>query len=203
MASKIGILNMALRRLGEQPIVAVDEGSEPANVFSDIYDILLDNELRQWSWPFATTTVELAQVSGEEPPDWGYVFQLPADYLQIVRLVDINAGTTIAYWDFLRRRYSPSNIQWKIREGKLYINTSEVTLEYVYRQTDTEKYDAAFTLAWSRRLAMEAGPAITEREDMVQGIRNEYYSFISQARGNAGVESREDLKVSHEYVRAR
>ena len=203
MASKIGIINMALRRLGEQPIVALNEGSEPANVFSDIYDILLDNELRQWSWPFATTTVELAQVSGETPPDWGYVFQLPADYLQIVRLVDVNAGTTITEWDFSHQVFSSSNIRWKIREGKLYINTSEVTLEYVYRQTDTEKFDAAFTLAWSRRLAMEGAASITEREDMVQGIRNEYYSFISQARGNAGVESRQELKISHEYVRAR
>jgi len=203
MASKIGIINMALRRLGEQPIVAIDEGSEPSNVMEDIYDILLDNELRQWSWPFATTTVELAEVSGETPPDWGYVFQLPADYLQIVRLVDVNTSTTITEWNFQRQQFSVSNIQWKVREGKLYINTSSVTLEYVFRQEDTEKYDAAFTLAWSRRLAMEAAPAITEREDVTQSVRNEYYSFISQARGNAGVESRQELKVSHEYVRAR
>lgn len=194
---------MALRRIGEQPIASITEESEAAGVMSDIYDILLDNELRQWSWPFATTTVSLAAVSGETPPDWGYVFQLPADYLQVVKLIDTNTGTTITEWVFLNSDWGIKNLDWKIRESKLYINISSVTLEYVYRQTDTEKFDSAFTLAFSRRLAMESAPAITEREDMVQNLRNEYYSFMSQARGNAGVESRIQLDISRNYVRAR
>ena len=50
---------------------------------------------------------------------------------------------------------------------------------------------------------MEAAPGITEREDIMQGIRNEYYSFMSQARGNAGIESRQRLDISREYLRAR
>lgn len=203
MASKIDIINMALRRLGEQPISAITEESEAAGVMTDIYDILLDNELRQWSWPFATTTVSLAQVSGETPPDWGYVFQLPSNYLQVVRLIDPNTGTTITEWIFLNNDWGVKNLDWKIREDKLYINTSSVTLEYVYRQTDTEKFDAAFTLAFSRRLAMEANPAITEKEELTQTLRNEYYAFMSQARGNAGIESRKQLDISRSYVRAR
>lgn len=195
---------MALRRLGEEPITSLTEESQAAGVMTDIYDILLDNELRQWSWPFACTTQELAAVSGETPPDWGYVFQLPSNYLQIVKMIDTNTGTTITEWNFYNTEFwGAKNVEWKIREGKLYINLSSITIEYVYRQTDTEKFDSAFALAFSRRLAMEAAPAITEREDMAQSIRNEYYSFISQARGNAGVESRERLDISREYLRAR
>lgn len=204
MSSKIQIINMALRRLGEEPIVSIDEESQPAAVMSDIYTMVLDNELRQWSWPFASTTQELAQVSGETPPDWGYAFQLPSDYLQMVKLIDPNTGTTIQEWDFRRNQYwGAKNVEWEVREGKLYLNLSAITVKYVYRQTDTEKFDSAFALAFSRRLAMESAPSITEREDIAQSVRNEYYSFISQARGNAGVESRERLDISKEYTRAR
>jgi hypothetical protein len=192
-----------MRRIGEQPIVSIDEGSEPANVMQDIYDIVLDNELRQWSWPFATTTQELAAVSDEVPPDWAYVFQLPADYLQISKLIDTNTSATIAQWDFTKSIFGVNNLEWEVREGKIYINTSALTIKYVYRQTDTEKFDSSFTLAFSRRLAMESSPTITEREDITQSIRNEYYSFISQARGNAGSESRIPLDISKEYTRAR
>jgi hypothetical protein len=203
MASKIEIINMALRRLGEQPIAAIDEGSEPANVMADIYDMVLENELRQWSWPFAITTAELAQVSGEEPPDWGYAFQLPAGYMQMVKLIDPTSGVTLREWDFYSSRWGYSTVEYEIREGKLYINLSEITIKYIYNQTDTSKFDSAFTLALSRRLAWEAAPSITEREDIAQAIRNEYYAYVSQARGNAGVESRQRLDISREYVRAR
>jgi len=203
MSSKIEIINMALRRLGEQPIVSLTEGSEPANVVSDVYDLVLDNELRAWSWPFATTTQTLAQVSGETPPDFGYVFQLPASYLQVVKLIDTNTSSTIAEWDYSRRIFSVHDLEWEIREGKIYINTSALTLKYTYRQTDTEKFDPTFALAFSRRLAWEVASSITDREDLLQAARDEYLLYINQARGNSGAEARRRLEISREYVRAR
>jgi len=182
---------MALRRIGEQPIGSLTEGSESANVLSDMYDILLENELRSFAYRWAVKTSELAVISAEDPPDFGYAFQLPADYLQMLRIVSPEGGNVL------------TATQWEEREDKLYLNYNEVTIKYIFLQTDTSKWDPHFVSAFSHKLAEESAVAISGRDDLSDIMRQKYALNIKQARESNGVETRRSSPLSRDYIQAR
>lgn len=203
MASKIQIINQALRYLGEQPINALDEGSEAANIVSDIYDISLETELRSWPFTWATTTAELAQLSDETPPDFGYAYQLPANYLQFVRIVSTPSGQTLATWDpwtYVIERYG---LEWEIREGKLYCDLSEITIKYIFNQTDTSKWDSHFVEAFSYKLAEKLAIPLAGRNDLEQLYFQKYLNHIAMTRASNGAETRRRNNISRDYITSR
>lgn len=203
MADKIQIINNGLRALAEQPINALDEGSETANIISDIYDIELEAEIRDFPYTWAQRTVELAEISSETPPDYGYVFQLPADYLNMVELIDLTTGATVYYWDNVYTFTNVRSQQWEVREGKLYINASSISIKYTVLEEDTSKWDATFARAFSYRLAMTAGPSITESEQAIQRVERLYYNEIRKARANSASERRRQSRLSEDYLNMR
>ena len=202
MASKIEIINMSLTRLGEQPINALDEGSEPANIVSRVYDIALKSELTRWPWTFATTTAELAEVS-EDPPDFSNVFQLPADFVKIVSI--INPGTGYIYWRWYPYNLNYERLQhsWKFRGDKLYINSSEATIEYVKLEEDPTQWTDEFTNMFAWRLAAEIARPLTGRVEDVQNALTQHAVASSIARGNDGANTRLPTDISRDYMKAR
>jgi len=202
--SKIKIINIACRRIGEQGITSLDEDSNVADVMNDIYDHCLDAELRDWPYPFATVTTELAALSSEEPPDFGYAFQLPADYLDMVEIVDPATGIQHYSYDYRYGRAKYSEVtQWERREDKLYMNLDEVTIKYIKLEVDPVKWDASFRDMFAWRLADEMAMPITERADVAQRTTQRYLTALLKARGSAGAESRRTSDVSRNYIRAR
>jgi len=203
MANQIDICNLALRYIGEQPIGALDEGSEAANVLTDMFDLLYKEELRGYPWRWASTTVELAAVT-ETPPDFAYVHQLPADYVQVQRLIEQNSGETLYdLWDELYGKYVLRNQEWEIRENKLYSNWSDVTLKYTKLITDYSSLDPTFVEAFAWRLAFAIAPSITDKQSYIDRAYQQYQITINKARGQNGQEQRRRLNISREYLGAR
>jgi hypothetical protein len=204
MADKIDIINLALRRIGELPIESIDEGSAAADVMKDIYDMIVDSELRSWPYTWAVKTDELAQVASEEAPDFGYIFQLPADYLKMVTIIDPSTGSTLWDWDWPSyNRISRTQYEWEVRQDKLYVNFSEVTIKYIFDQSDESKWDPSFVDAIAWRLAMEASISITDSDRITERAREQYFAIIRMARGSNGAESRRKFDLSREYRKAR
>lgn len=204
MASKVEIINMALRRLKVQTIESAAERSEPAYVMSDVYDIALKSEIERWPYTWAQRTAELAQVSGETPPDYGYAFQLPAGYVKIVSIVGDSAGTCLYdYFDPTFYVYNQQASEWEIREGKLYTNYSSITIKYTVVENDTTKWDGLFTDAFSWRLAKDAGISLTDRPELIEIANREYYTTIQMARQANGTEARKSLDLSKNFIKSR
>lgn len=203
MASKIDIINAALRALAEQPINALDEGSEPANVITNIYDIELEADIRDFPYTWAQRTDTLAQVALEEPLDYGYAYQLPADYLGMVELIDVTTGNTIYYWDNVYTFTNVRSQQWEVRDGKLYINASDISIKYTILQEDTTKWDASFVRAFGYRLAFTAGVAITENLALVDRAERLYIREVNKARALSASESRRTSRLSEDYLNIR
>lgn len=204
MANQIDICNLALRHIAEQPINSLTEGSEAANVLSNIFDFVYEEELRSYPWRWASDTEELAQVSAEEPPDFAYVHQLPADYLQMQRIIDLVTGSTYYdAWDEYYGRWSLRQAEWEIRDGKIYSNWETLTIKYTKLITDYSKLDSTFVIALSWRLAHEIAPSLTTRDDLANRAYQMYQIEINKARGTNGNEQRRILEISREYLGAR
>lgn len=203
MASKIAIINMALTRLGQQPIASITEGSEAANIVGRVYDIALEDELRDFPYSFCMTTAELTLLSNETPPDFGYVFQLPADFMGLVSIVDPVLTTTYANREPYALYDNPVKIQYEIREGKLYTDFSEVTIKYKKLETDTTKWDKSFVNAFAWRLAYEIAVPLTADEARATRAQANYVLAIAKAQGKAANEARRTNSLGTRYITAR
>ena len=60
MASDIGIINGALSKLGEVPILAVTDNTEPGRLANRTYNDIRDALLREFPWNFAIKRASLA-----------------------------------------------------------------------------------------------------------------------------------------------
>jgi len=198
MSSKIGIINMALRRLGEQPINSLTEQSEAASIVKDIYDIALHRELREWPYSFAVKTKELTLLESEEPPDFAYAFQLPADYVGFATVIE----PTNTYVEELGNNNRFLG-EWEIREGLFLSNFDKTTIKYRFLQTDTSKWDGSFTNAFAWKLAEELALPLTGAAVKATRAEKNYVLSIAQAQGKSGNESRKQSQLGSKYIRAR
>lgn len=135
MASNVEIANLALSRLGADLILAIDENTENGRKVNAIYEIVRDIMLAMHPWNFALKRVDLALI--DETPNFGFdkVFQLPPDYLRVIKTDQA------------------TDVDYKIEGRKLYIDVSSVKIQYIFRVTDPVEFSPGFVIAFSDELA--------------------------------------------------
>lgn len=70
MSAKFKIINLALRRLGQDPIITLGEDTENYRKINDIYDLNLKSYLRLHPWSFAKKEVALTRVVATDTASW-------------------------------------------------------------------------------------------------------------------------------------
>jgi len=141
MPTVVEVANWALRMIGEARIASLTDGSNQANVISDIYEQIRDDLLGTHSWNFAAARAELARDATAPAFGFTYRYALPADWIRTVSVHDNDAGIgTIDH-----------------KEEGLFIHASveNVFLRYVKRVTDANSMTAQFRRAWASALARD------------------------------------------------
>jgi hypothetical protein len=87
MPTKTDIANMALHRIGAQRIMDLDdEDSKSARVLRDLYDGVLREVSRLAEWQCLKARTELGQLTATPAFGWSYAYQLPSDFIRLVKL---------------------------------------------------------------------------------------------------------------------
>jgi hypothetical protein len=88
MASQTGICNRALEKLGEQPIVSINDGTKQAQALKRVYRDSLSALLVEHPWHFAKKRAALP--ASATAPEWGFGFAypVPADFLRLLAIKD-------------------------------------------------------------------------------------------------------------------
>jgi hypothetical protein len=146
--SKIDICNLALTRAGHATITALDESSAEATQCGLLYDHCRKETLRAFPWNFAVKVVELAALVDPGHRGHTYRYQLPADCLRPLEILNDDGSE----WDMAYRVYG----------RELHTSAAPVHLEYVANLTDPTKYDAEFISALSYRLAADLAIALAQ-----------------------------------------
>lgn len=142
-AGKVKIINIALSRLGDYSITALDEGTPQQQKAVTFFNSTLKALLRSHPWNFAIGEVELARIPGETPYEFAYSFQLPADYL---RLLKVHGSKS-----------------YKVQGKRVLCDDKVCTIKYVKFVEDPAQWDASFADAFTYQLAadMTYGTAAT------------------------------------------
>lgn len=177
MASETGIVNVALRLIGQQPITSLTDGSPSANAANDIYEELRDDILRSHPWNFATKRVKLARSTTAPAFGFDYAYPLPSDWLRTISVQDNDSGVgTIVYQE-----------EQIGDTGAIVSNADEVYLRYVARVTDPNLMSADFRRVFQSGLARDLSVTLASSNTLHDKYDRQYDRNMMRARSSDGM----------------
>jgi hypothetical protein len=189
VTSEVDIMNSALIKLGAERIVSADDANNRARLLKEQYPKRRDVILRSHPWKFAIKRASLALISPKPSnyDDYDSVFQLPADNMRVIEILN---QSTYLRWD---------------TENNIYLlaDASEITIRYIFRQTDVTQYDDNFceVLAWD--LAADIAYALTQSSAQVQMAAAGLKQAIMEARSFNGQQGSVKRVQAEEFVDSR
>ena len=173
--NKTLICTMAAKKLGLDRFTDVEsEETDEAILISESYDWCLEYLLRSHLWNFAVARIELAQDTATPAFGFTYQYTLPSDFLRDVRL-------------------SAQQVNYKIENGKLLTNESEVFLQYIKRETDPAKFDALFANCLALFIAIENCMALTKDIQLKSSLEASLNRELAKAKRVDALEGSPEL----------
>lgn len=153
--SPLDICNLALAKLGESPISALDpNGNHAARQAYLHYHPVRREVLCSHRWSFAQKFIIIQSGEDASPcTEHHFHHSLPSDCL---RVLNVNQS------------------QWVLRGRAVYCPAKEIKLIYIYDCEDCELFDPLFIEALATRLAYKMCIAITSSSTARQALLEEY-----------------------------
>lgn len=179
MASEVGIINDALRRLGSATITSRTEESESAIAANGLFDDLRDNLLRGHTWNFATRRTQLGRSAVTPASEFDYQFPVPTDYLRTVVVSDSDVGkTTVVY-----------RIASHATDGTVILtDADQLFLTYIAQITDPNEMPPDFRRALSSAIATDLAVPLTNSATLMERMAGLAQSDLNRARSTDAIE---------------
>lgn len=189
MASQTDWANRALDKIGENPIINLDDSSSMSKRLSRIFPIVRDAEMRKRKWSFTIKRAMLAADVGTPLYGYGAQFTLPIDCLRVLSIFAFDIGPNLS-------DYSAGMSQTYVIEGRKILYgrpmpggpapTEPMPLRYIAQTPDTTLWDPCFGEAFACKLAAEIAEKVTQSSEKRQLALAEYAMAINEAkRANA------------------
>ena len=168
MATNVGIANLALQILAvSKKLEALDQDDANARDINSCFDEVRRALLRKFPWGFAKRRAILPALSDQT--EWGTLnrFQLPVDYLRLLRPTD-------------------RQVDWEIEgssSGPVIVTSDDAPLDirYIADVTDPAQFDSEFVFVLAARIAQQCAGPITGG-DKRKDADEEYATRLAEAR---------------------
>lgn len=186
MASVVEICNHALARVGQPPIVNIEDGDRLSRLCKLHYEPKRDDLLRAYRWKFAIKRASLPKLSSNPEFGYSYQYQQPVDCLRVLSVNELD------------REFDPDldPTIWDV-EGNTIVTdeASPIKVKYIRQVTDPNTFDASFRTALSAYLAYYFVPSLREVEGNISGALLEEFEYhITKARGINAIEGRPRIR---------
>lgn len=195
----IVMVNAALRKIGADRILSLDQDSNSARIMRERYLSVLAAELHRNRWKFSIQRTSLPALSSSPVSDYANQYQLPIDYLRLIEGGDI-ADTA----DLSDYRGFPGSPLYSVEGLKILTNLRPpLLIRYIAMVTDTSLYNPSFKEAYSSRLAWEVCEAITQSDSKRQLAWGDYQNAIREAKRANAIEAPASSMADSAWVLAR
>lgn len=180
----VAICNLALDRLGQNPVASIDPPTTPTEVvcarhYDQTRRALLRKFLFNFSKKFAVWTADSTEV-----PAFGFTtaYRLPSDFIRLLALGDI----TVLSGDTPGLLYELSN-------GFLYCDSGDATagganVAYTFDAQDVTRFDPLFISVMYLQMAKDMAFKFTLKQSLVESIDRELQNELLAAAAAAGQE---------------
>lgn len=194
VTSVLEIYNLAITRLGHEPMSSESENTKAGRLCRLHYPTLRDAVLRAHPWNFAVRRVALAQLSVTPAFEFDFAYALPTDpyCLKIVRTnyeADGFSSTAVYSYPGLAA-YGTIVVDYRIESidvsgtpvRALLTNESSISIEYIARITDVSLFDPLFVDCLAARMAAELAIPLTDNQSATKTLMDLYQMKLSEAR---------------------
>ena len=196
MPDKLEIFSRVLVKLGQRPLLSLTDQRPEQRAIDRVYDSAVQKLIEGAMWKFASRSDEL-QPSDTVTSQFGYnyVYELPTDYVRIIRISDNN-------------RFRPTLIDFLIENGYLFADCNPLYLQYVSNDSthgyDPGQWTASFADAVVDEIAFRAAPALTGASvQKLEQLEKEAKRTFYMAKGRDAVNQPESWMPVGRLVRAR
>jgi len=160
-ASDIALASNAMLLLGGSTIASFTEESAESQIAANLFEHSYRYVLAVHRWRFAVKQEKLARLTAEPEALFNYQFQLPTDIIYLIRTID--------------------NQRYEVYEDKLYSNSTEVTIEFVY-DIDSDKIPSHFAKAVEYYLASQFAIPLTGDTEKASYYSAQYEKAVVKAK---------------------
>ncbi|MEZ5665877.1 MAG: hypothetical protein R3F55_00245 [Alphaproteobacteria bacterium] len=189
MASVVEICNRALDKLGEPPIVSLDDDVKASRACARLFAAVRDAVLRDHPWNCAIARALLPAEA--QAPAWGFAraFPLPVDCLRVLAVAPDDGGP---------------EPRWTV-EGRAVLTDAPAPLaiRYLRRIADPNLFDPLLAEALAARLALELCEALTQSNTKRQLLADDNDAVLARARAADGQEGVPPAPAESPWVLAR
>jgi hypothetical protein len=189
MAATVEVIcNLALSKLGAEPITAIGDNTRRAKLCNTNYDALRKKVMRSYPWNFATKRVALVLNSSVVGFEYANLFDLPADLL---------------------RAMGPDNpkdreyVDWKVESGFLLTNEEAFTLKYIADVTDPTLFDPSFDQLLALSLAKDLAYPLVQSNTLKEALEIELRSEEANTRSFDSQEGNPDEVETNLWLNSR
>ena len=159
--SAIEICSRALILLGHSPIASFTEPGAGAQVASAFYESSLNSLINSHRWNFTKKKAQLNRLVEAPLNSWNYQYQLPTDYLTMVKTAD--------------------DSNFEIQQDKLLSNETSLEVDYIFRPDETQ-FPPLFTETFEYYLAAKFAIPVTDSKTNAEVYIGFYNQQIKKAK---------------------
>jgi hypothetical protein len=188
--TKIDLVNSALILVGDTPITSLDDQSTQALVANTILEDVIEAELFETRWRFATETTTTSFVVSVTHPTGLGVFQIPVG--------------TVRIWNVLERGRS-INGEWEMEGDKLLINADANSVISIERTVEppVATWPPHFRMSIIHALAAMFCMGLTENEEKAKLLASIGDTYKRKARSQDGGQSTPRAITTQQFLAAR
>jgi hypothetical protein len=160
MADETSICNLALAKLGIDPIMALTDASKPAQYCKRFYGGARDEVLSAHRWNFAMGRATLNRLATAPAFEWAFAYQLPDDCLRVIQLNG---------YDTTERKG-----EFSIEGREMLTDADAAQVRYIRRVTDAAQWPPTFVEALATMLASKLAAPLTGSNSMAGEMLRAY-----------------------------
>lgn len=199
MATDVEIANIALARIGVRTAIgSFAEDSAEAKAANTVFTHVRDVMLTSYAWPFVTSRVALAVITGVTRAGWSYAFSLPDGISHI-----------FGVWPNTRTPREEDKIPYAIEMNDagtariLLADVKEPTILYVHSRPNTAVFSPLFVDALAWALARELALALPVKPQLGPLLDAKYDQALARAKVAAMREAQGDMPRESEFITVR
>lgn len=172
------LCNIALAEVGDTYNISdIDELTPQAAVCKRFFNSTRDALIRSHPWSFARKFATLSQLAETPLLGWDYAFQLPSDYLRLIRFND--------------QEIQEVEGEYEIESAKVLL-TDDATADIVYVRSvvDANLFDALFVEAFALKLAVRISTKLSKDQGLQESLMQRFRMAMGEAKRVDANESR-------------
>lgn len=194
-SSDVEIVNLALVKVGEDPITDFSEDRKAARVGNRVYAQARDEMLSAYRWTFAIKRRELAADGTAPAFGFSYRFLLPSDHLTFVGVYDENE---------LQQNYTATQIPHKLEDRYVLADETPLDVFYVARITTVSQFHPLFVDALACYMAYKYfAYDFSASQSRTDQLRRDFDDIIRKAKFVNAIQGTPELIESSDWVDSR